>query len=339
MTERKTQTRGRKRNAQVALAPEAVVSPPPEPVSTTEDEKNGEEKSEEKAECVICFEPPTKRGTINCCDHVFCSECILQWSKVTNKCPVCKRVFSTVTTAPPPAPPQKGKRKRAPPKPKVHKVKNKEQRVEANYGGVGGGGLDFRDIVMMREMLTSTLPRGLTVTRGPMIGGVPFPGGMLGPPPAHGNMLDLLRGWDELDELDPDYEEDEEDDEEDDEAFFNYMNIMSRLARPLAPPPLHPYPGRGGSASASASGGSFIGRGRVGEVEVIDLIDDDEEQGGSLGSSSSSSASSSGGRPGRGRERGGMRLPVSSDIVDLTEDHESDEGATTASSSSPATVF
>ena len=30
----------------------------------------------------ICLQPVVDRGKLNCCDHLFCFECILQWSKV-----------------------------------------------------------------------------------------------------------------------------------------------------------------------------------------------------------------------------------------------------------------
>jgi hypothetical protein len=222
---------------------------------------------------VICFEPPSTRGTISCCDHVFCSACILQWSKVTNKCPVCKRVFSSVTSEPPPAPVQenvKGKRKRAAPKPKVHKVKNKEQRVEANYGGVGGdNGVMFRDMMMMGEMLAMLGPRGV-VSRGsrsgPVVGGMPFPAAMPGMMGGAGFMGIINHLMHEEDMFDEDYEDGDEDDEGDDE-FICYGNTRG------APPRLLPCR----------------------TDEIIDLTDDDppvEVARPPLPSSSSSSSSS-----------------------------------------------
>ncbi|XP_060169275.1 uncharacterized protein LOC132600198 [Lycium barbarum] len=36
------------------------------------------------------------RGFIDCCDHYFCFVCIIEWSKVESKCPMCKRRFSTI---------------------------------------------------------------------------------------------------------------------------------------------------------------------------------------------------------------------------------------------------
>lgn len=235
---------------------------------------------------MICFEPPSTRGTISCCDHVFCSACILQWSKVTNKCPVCKRVFSSVTSEPPPAPVQenvKGKRKRAAPKPKVHKVKNKEQRVEANYGGVGGdNGVMFRDMMMMGEMLAMLGPRGV-VSRGsrngPVVGGMPFPAAMPGMMGGAGFMGIINHLMHEEDMFDEDYEDGDEDDEGDDDD-----DMMSQLfdydwARRMPPIGISSNSGGGGGVSSNSVGGNntTMRRGRRGgEVEVIDLLGDDE---------------------------------------------------------------
>ncbi|KAJ8560582.1 hypothetical protein K7X08_022442 [Anisodus acutangulus] len=36
------------------------------------------------------------RGCIDCCDHYFCFVCIIEWSKVESRCPMCKRRFSTI---------------------------------------------------------------------------------------------------------------------------------------------------------------------------------------------------------------------------------------------------
>jgi len=49
--------------------------------------------------CGICLEPVSQsdRGKLNSCDHFFCLYCIAEWSKVTNKCPLCKRRFNVIT--------------------------------------------------------------------------------------------------------------------------------------------------------------------------------------------------------------------------------------------------
>ncbi|KAK8808989.1 hypothetical protein WA171_001118 [Blastocystis sp. BT1] len=52
-------------------------------------------KSEVK-ECPICLQEIRSRGMIPCCPHEFCYVCILEWSKVTNECPLCKRTFHEI---------------------------------------------------------------------------------------------------------------------------------------------------------------------------------------------------------------------------------------------------
>ncbi|XP_016450763.2 uncharacterized protein LOC107775533 [Nicotiana tabacum] len=42
------------------------------------------------------------RGCIDCCDHYFCFVCIMEWSKVESRCPMCKRRFSTIRRPPKP---------------------------------------------------------------------------------------------------------------------------------------------------------------------------------------------------------------------------------------------
>lgn len=39
-------------------------------------------------QCPICFETPTKPPKLSSCTHVMCLECILEWAKVTNRCPM-----------------------------------------------------------------------------------------------------------------------------------------------------------------------------------------------------------------------------------------------------------
>jgi len=34
---------------------------------------------------------------LNSCTHVFCFDCIKEWSIVTNECPYCKQRFSEIT--------------------------------------------------------------------------------------------------------------------------------------------------------------------------------------------------------------------------------------------------
>ena len=47
--------------------------------------------------CVaICLQEIRSRGMLPCCSHEFCYVCILEWSKVTNECPLCKRTFHEI---------------------------------------------------------------------------------------------------------------------------------------------------------------------------------------------------------------------------------------------------
>lgn len=50
--------------------------------------------------CGICLSEEKKeaiRGLLDCCSHFFCFVCIMEWSKVESRCPVCKRRFKTVS--------------------------------------------------------------------------------------------------------------------------------------------------------------------------------------------------------------------------------------------------
>ncbi|CAA6661984.1 unnamed protein product [Spirodela intermedia] len=50
--------------------------------------------------CGICLSEEKKeaiRGLLDCCSHFFCFACIMEWSKVESRCPVCKRRFKTVS--------------------------------------------------------------------------------------------------------------------------------------------------------------------------------------------------------------------------------------------------
>lgn len=35
-------------------------------------------------------------GKLDACTHVFCFDCIKDWSDVTNECPLCKRRFNEI---------------------------------------------------------------------------------------------------------------------------------------------------------------------------------------------------------------------------------------------------
>ncbi|KAK4339703.1 hypothetical protein RND71_041165 [Anisodus tanguticus] len=68
--------------------------------------RKAKEKAEEiktepvKQICGICLSEEVKRtvrGTLNCCSHYFCFACIMEWSKVESRCPLCKQRFVTIS--------------------------------------------------------------------------------------------------------------------------------------------------------------------------------------------------------------------------------------------------
>ncbi|GAV66372.1 PHD domain-containing protein/zf-RING_2 domain-containing protein [Cephalotus follicularis] len=68
--------------------------------------RKGKEKIEElkhgvaRQVCGICLSEEDKRrsrGTLDCCSHFFCFTCIMEWSKVESRCPLCKQRFRTIT--------------------------------------------------------------------------------------------------------------------------------------------------------------------------------------------------------------------------------------------------
>ncbi|EFJ32280.1 hypothetical protein SELMODRAFT_407641 [Selaginella moellendorffii] len=46
--------------------------------------------------CGICFTDDRERGKLDCCDHFFCFGCIVEWSKLESRCPMCKQRFMTI---------------------------------------------------------------------------------------------------------------------------------------------------------------------------------------------------------------------------------------------------
>lgn len=53
-----------------------------------------------KQVCGICLSEEgekTVRGVLNCCSHYFCFACIMEWSKVESRCPLCKQRFATIS--------------------------------------------------------------------------------------------------------------------------------------------------------------------------------------------------------------------------------------------------
>ena len=52
--------------------------------------------SDKKETCAICFEEKKIKNLtgLNNCTHLYCLECILEWSKKENSCPQCKKKFT-----------------------------------------------------------------------------------------------------------------------------------------------------------------------------------------------------------------------------------------------------
>ncbi|KAK8950674.1 hypothetical protein KSP39_PZI003911 [Platanthera zijinensis] len=69
----------------------------------SEEDKEGKEVEDDdlgKQLCGICLSEEhngTIQGILNCCSHYFCFACIMEWSKVESRCPLCKRRFVTIT--------------------------------------------------------------------------------------------------------------------------------------------------------------------------------------------------------------------------------------------------
>ena len=67
-------------------------------------EENDDEESKTQQQqrpentCTICIESISRasRATINCCEHEFCLDCIKEWSKIKNECPLCKKIFNQI---------------------------------------------------------------------------------------------------------------------------------------------------------------------------------------------------------------------------------------------------
>ncbi|XP_024312485.1 uncharacterized protein LOC100840975 isoform X2 [Brachypodium distachyon] len=84
---------------------ETVPQLPPHPTRRTVvprgiDGKGKEPEETLKQICGICLseeQRATIQGVLNCCSHYFCFACIMEWSKVESRCPLCKRRFNTIT--------------------------------------------------------------------------------------------------------------------------------------------------------------------------------------------------------------------------------------------------
>ncbi|XP_015699291.1 uncharacterized protein LOC102716358 isoform X2 [Oryza brachyantha] len=59
-----------------------------------------ENYSFENETCGICRDIVIDRGVLDCCQHWFCYTCIDNWSAITNRCPLCKSEFQSITCTP-----------------------------------------------------------------------------------------------------------------------------------------------------------------------------------------------------------------------------------------------
>lgn len=55
-----------------------------------------EDLLEEEVRCPICLGRTTKASSPDCCFHTFCNFCLKKWKKSSNKCPICRKNFSSI---------------------------------------------------------------------------------------------------------------------------------------------------------------------------------------------------------------------------------------------------
>jgi len=68
------------------------------PSSSSLTNANSDSSDDQSEKCPICLLPFRKQqvGTPSACDHCFCLECLLEWSKNINTCPVDRILFTTI---------------------------------------------------------------------------------------------------------------------------------------------------------------------------------------------------------------------------------------------------
>lgn len=66
--------------------------------SSTNANANSDSSDDQSEKCPICLLPFRKQqvGSPSACDHCFCLECLLEWSKNINTCPVDRILFTTI---------------------------------------------------------------------------------------------------------------------------------------------------------------------------------------------------------------------------------------------------
>jgi len=66
-------------------------------LNPSETKESFEEEIKDEPECPICLSKIEKDSArINCCNHIFCFDCIKEWTDVANQCPLCKKRISRI---------------------------------------------------------------------------------------------------------------------------------------------------------------------------------------------------------------------------------------------------
>nr|ALL26033.1 ubiquitin E3 ligase ICP0 [Canid alphaherpesvirus 1] len=52
--------------------------------------------ADEEYNCTICLEPPKNMTVTMSCLHKFCYDCLSEWTKVSNTCPLCKSIIQSM---------------------------------------------------------------------------------------------------------------------------------------------------------------------------------------------------------------------------------------------------
>lgn len=86
---------------------------------------------ENENNCVICLDKIDDIAHINCCSHKYCYKCIKKWSDETNKCPQCKKKFTSIKRYT--YKEEKNKRKKIE---VIEIIKDKEIIIEPNFRGI-----------------------------------------------------------------------------------------------------------------------------------------------------------------------------------------------------------
>lgn len=59
-------------------------------------QKKEQDGFDEDNDCSICLESKYPSASLDNCKHDFCKKCIVNWSKSSSECPVCKSIFSKI---------------------------------------------------------------------------------------------------------------------------------------------------------------------------------------------------------------------------------------------------